>query len=258
METPSPDDRDAEAPLLSETDLPPARIINQHGLSSFLLLGDHAGALIPSALGTLGLSSEDLRRHIALDIGIQGLGETLSARLAATFICQRYSRLVVDCNRAPLSPEAMPMISDGTAVPGNAALTATERARRISEIHTPYQDAIAHHLGERDKRGIETILVSLHSFTPVMDGVERPWHIGVLHDAGNTGFATVMIERLRRDGDLIVGDNEPYRMDSTDYTVPFHAFAQGRPYVELEIRQDLIACESGVAFWSERIARLLN
>ena len=258
MENSSPDDRDARPTLLGATDLPPVQIINPQGPSSFLLVGDHAGAAIPAALGTLGLSPDDLRRHIALDIGIQALGEALSGQLDAMFISQRYSRLVVDCNRATLSHDAMPTVSDGTAIAGNSALTAADRLSRIGEIHAPYQAAIARALAQRDEAGIASILISLHSFTPVMSGVDRPWEIGVLYDAGNTRFAVDVLDALRRESDLVVGDNEPYCMDSTDHTVPFHAFSMNRPYVELEIRQDLIASDGGVARWSERLARVFN
>jgi len=96
-------------------------------------------------------------------------------------------------------------------------------------------------------------LIALHSFTPVMGGARRPWHVGVLHSDGNTGFAQALLRVLRRQADLEVGDNEPYRMDSTDYTVPHHAFPAGLPYVELEVRQDLIADTESQRLWAERL-----
>jgi predicted N-formylglutamate amidohydrolase len=174
MENSSWDDRDARAPLLGDTDLPPVQIINPQGRSSFLLVGDHAGTAIPAALGTLGLSSDELGRHIAVDIGIQALGEALAAALDATFICQHYSRLVIDCNRDPETQDAMPDVSDGTIISGNAALSAYDRERRIAEIHTPYQAEIARCLAQADADGRRIILVSLHSFAPTLGGIERP------------------------------------------------------------------------------------
>ncbi len=251
------DDRGARPSLLGDTDLPPVQIINPQGRSSFLLLGDHAGTAIPAALGTLGLSSEDLTRHIAVDVGVRKLGEALAVNLDAPFICQHYSRLVVDCNRHPGSPEAVPEVSDGTIVAGNQALSAADRAARIIEIHAPYQAVIAERLRERDAAGLETILVSLHSFTPVMDDVARPWDVGVLYASSNNGFAISLLRVLLGEEALVVGDNEPYRMDSTDHTIPLHAFAAGRPYVELEVRQDHLLREGGISVWSKRLALAL-
>ncbi len=251
------DDRGARPSLLGDTDLPPVQIINPQGRSSFLLLGDHAGTVIPAALGTLGISSEDLKRHIAVDIGVQQLGEALAAELDAPFICQRYSRLVVDCNRDPASSQAVPEVSDGTIVTGNRDLSATERAARIAGIHAPYQATIARQLRARDAAGLETILVSLHSFTPVMSGIARPWDVGVLHAAGNDRLARSLLRILLQKKSLIVGDNEPYGMDATDHTVPIHAFPAGRPYVELEIRQDHLLRKGDVSAWSTRLALAL-
>jgi len=241
--------------LLTADDPPPVRITNPGGRSSFLLLGDHAGRVIPARLGKLGLGHADLVRHIAWDIGVAGIGRLLVERLDACFIEQRYSRLVIDCNRAPDHADAIPVESDGTAVPGNAGLAGEERAARISEIHAPYQAAIAQALA---RRGGTTILVALHSFTPVLRGNARPWDIGVLHDGGDTSFASRLLDGLRAMEGIVVGDNEPYRMDDTDHTVPRHAYAERRPYVEIEMRQDHIADGTGQALWADRLARALE
>lgn len=241
-----PDDRQ---PLLRASDPPPVETVNPGGASPFLLIGDHAGNLIPTALGNLGVDARDLLRHIAWDIGVDALGRDLAARLDATFVRQRYSRLVIDCNRDPASVEAMPVISDATPVPGNDSLTPTGRQRRIEALHEPYQAAIAAALQAR----AHATLVSLHSFTPALAGIARPWHIGVLHDGRNDAFAVRLLGWLQQHADMPIGDNAPYRMDSTDYTVPRHAFAAARPYVELEVRQDLLGDATGVS----RIAALL-
>jgi predicted N-formylglutamate amidohydrolase len=225
----------------------PVTILNPHGRSPFLLLGDHAGIAIPARLGTLGVAAADLARHIACDIGIRGLGELLAARLDAAFVHQPYSRLVIDCNRAPTARDAIPERSDGTDIPGNIALDPDERAARIDTIHAPYQAAIAEEIARRPS---PPVLVSLHSFTPVMAGTPRPWQIGILHDGGDARFARAMLDVLRARGDLVVGDNEPYRMDLIDYTVPRHAYPAALRYAEIEIRQDLIGDAAGQRTWA--------
>ncbi|MEO5586894.1 MAG: N-formylglutamate amidohydrolase [Novosphingobium sp.] len=230
--------------LVGADDPSPVRIANADGRSLFLLLGDHAGNAVPASLGTLGLSGDELSRHIALDIGIHELGAELAGRLDAPFIEQHYSRLVVDCNRAPEAVDAVAAVSDGTAIPGNTQLSEADRASRYSSIFEPYHAAIAKLLQDRDAAGLNTTIVSLHSFTPSLAGSARPWTIGVLHDAGNTRFAVALLRVLRdREGEKI-GDNAPYRMDATDYTVPRHAYPD-RPYAELEVRQDLLASPAG-------------
>jgi len=243
--------------LLSAGDPSPVRVTNASGRSPFLLIGDHAGNKVPAALGSLGLSAEEMGRHIAWDIGISGLGERLSAALDATFIHQAYSRLVIDCNRHPEAPDAIPAISDGTAIPANRDLSPADRAARVEAIHAPYQDAIGAELARRDAAGLVTFLVALHSFTPAMSGFARPWQIGILHFDGDTSFALATLRLLQARGDLIVGDNEPYAMDGIDHTIPRHAFAARRPYVEIEIRQDLLATADQQAGWADLLAGLL-
>jgi len=232
--------------LLLSGDLPPVEIVNPEGKSRFLLIGDHAGNVVPTALGDLGVSADELARHIGWDIGVEALGRNLAARLDAVFVRQRYSRLVIDCNRDPASAAAIPAVSDRTSVPGNIGLGPGARDARITEIHEPYQQAIGAALGDR-------VLVSLHSFTPVLGEAERVWHLGVLHAGHNDGFARRLHDWLVEHSGRMVGDNEPYRMDTTDYTVPRHAFESGRPYVELEVRQDLLGDAAGV----DAIAALL-
>lgn len=222
--------------------------------SPFVLVGDHAGAAIPAALGDLGLSAADRARHIAIDIGVEPLGRALSARLGAPFVWQAYSRLVVDCNRDPGDAEWIAAESDGTAIAGNGGLPQTQRRARRREIFEPYHRAIADLLDRRAATGRETVFVSLHSFTPVMDGVQRPWDIGVLHDGQEDGFALDLLDKLQKRAGLTVGDNEPYRMDGTDYTVPRHAYPRRLFYVELEVRQDLLGDPTGI----ERVADLVG
>ena len=230
--------------LLNPRDPNPVRtILPSRADSAFVLIGDHAGSAIPHALGDLGLSAADRCRHIAVDIGSRALGDELSRRLGAPFVSQVYSRLVIDCNRDPSHPGSIVSVSDGTSIPGNAGLSAEAREERRAEILEPYQSAIAAILSEQ----ADPILLSVHSFTPVMQGRARPWDIGILHDGHRDDFALKVLRALQSNGDLTVGDNEPYRLDRTDYTVPLHAFARGLRYAELEIRQDRLSDASGVA-----------
>jgi predicted N-formylglutamate amidohydrolase len=240
--------------LLGPGDPLPFGLFNAEGGSPFLLIGDHAGAAIPGALGYLGLSAADRARHIAVDIGVYGLGHALARRLDAPFLHQSYSRLVIDCNRDPAHAEAIPALSDGTVIGGNADLEMAEKAERVRAIHRPYHQAMADLIAARTAAGRETILLSLHSFTPVLNGDIRPWDIGLLHWQGRTDFALSMLDQLRSIAGVVVGDNEPYAMDATDYTVPLHAFPNGLRYAEIEVRQDLIGDAGGQMLWAERIA----
>ncbi|HEX4508229.1 MAG TPA: N-formylglutamate amidohydrolase [Alphaproteobacteria bacterium] len=224
----------------------------------FLLVCDHAGRLIPRRLGTLGVSDGERQRHIAWDIGAAEVTRQIAARLGAFAVLQSYSRLVIDCNRDPRVPTSIATISEDTPIPGNETLSQAEREQRIAEIYRPYHDRIAAELDRRQAAGIPTLLVAIHSFTPVYRGVARPWHCGMLYNR-DPRLADAMMALLRAEGGLVVGDNQPYAVsDESDYTIPVHAEKRGLPYGEIEIRQDLIADEAGQAEWAERIARLLT
>lgn len=241
-------------PLLGPEDPVPFRVTKACGPSPFLLVSDHAGRAVPAALGTLGVACEDWERHIAWDIGIHGLGLRLQALLGADLVEQVYSRLVIDSNRAPGHPTSIPAMSDNTVIAGNTNISQLCRTRREREILRPYHDRIAALLSARQE---PTALIALHSFTPCMNGVARPWHVGILHHR-DTRSARVMLDLLRNEGDLCVGDNEPYVLTATsDYTVPYHAERAGLPYLEIEVRQDLIENEAGQESWAKRLARLL-
>lgn len=244
--------------LLGPADPPPVASRRGGGRSPFLLLGDHAGNAIPAALRDLGLDERERSRHIAWDIGVRALGERLAERLDAPFIHQPYSRLVVDCNRAPGSPQSIVAVSDGTAIPGNEELDPAAVEARIAAVHRPYHEAIAAEIDRRRAAGRTTILVALHSFTPVMAGFERPWGAGLLHDKGETAFSLRLLEELRRVPGLDVGDNEPYRMDEVDYTIPRHAWPAGLAYAELEVRQDHLSTPEGATRWAALLAEALT
>jgi len=243
--------------LLDPDEPHPVTFDNEAGRSVFFLTCDHAGRAIPRRLDRLGLPEHETERHIAWDIGIGAVGRQLSRLLDAAVILQTYSRLVIDCNRDPDVPSSIPEISETTEIPGNRDLGEAARAARINAIFRPYHDTIGTALDRRAAAGRGSVLVALHSFTPVFKGVARPWHAAVLYNR-DPRLAHPLFELLSAEEGLVVGDNEPYRVtDSTDYTVPVHGERRGLPHVEIEIRQDLIAQSAGQAEWAERLARLL-
>jgi predicted N-formylglutamate amidohydrolase len=251
---------DAELRLLAADDPAPVRVLRPQGRSNFLLTADHAGRAIPRRLAKLGVSETELDRHIAWDIGIAGVTERLSDALDATAVLQAYSRLVIDCNRRPEWPSATPEISEATRIPGNEGISATAREARRREIFDPYHTRIGGLLDARRDTGWRTVLVAMHSFTPVFKGEARSVEVGILYnpEASDIRLPSIMLELLRAEGDLVVGDNAPYAITgSSDYTVPVHGEGRGLPHVEIEIRQDLIADPAGQTAWAARLARLL-
>jgi predicted N-formylglutamate amidohydrolase len=241
--------------MLGADEPSPVRVLRPEGGSDFVLTADHSGNLIPRALGDLGVSAAERQRHIAWDIGIAAVTETLSGLLDATAVLQTYSRLVIDCNRAPGHPTSSPPVSELTRVPGNENLSDADREARRHAIFDPYHTAITGILDARADR--RTILVAMHSFTPVYKGVARAVEVGVLYHH-ETPLSELMLELLRAEGNLTPGANEPYAITGTsDYTVPVHGEGRDIPHVEIEIRQDLIGEAAGQRGWAERMARLL-
>ncbi|WP_211161774.1 N-formylglutamate amidohydrolase [Xanthomonas campestris] len=244
-------------PLLGAGDPAPFTVHNAQAASPWLLIADHAGQRVPARLANLGLPQVELDRHIGWDIGIAQVTRLLAEALDAVAIAQTYSRLVIDCNRPDGAASRMPEISDGTTVPGNLQLTPAERQQRIDAIFAPYHGRIAAELDARAARRQPTLLVSMHSFTPLMAGQARPWHAGVLYHR-DTRLAHRLLDALRAEPDLVIGDNQPYAVsDATDYAIPVYGEGRGLPHVELEIRQDLIADTAGQTAWAQRLARLL-
>jgi predicted N-formylglutamate amidohydrolase len=226
--------------------------------SPFLLTCDHAGQRIPRRLEGLGIAADELQTHIAWDLGALGFAEKLATELGASLFSQRYSRLVIDCNRPLDAHDSIPERSGGVEIVGNHGLSPARRKARIDEIFLPYHSAIENELSERGSRGQKTVLVTLHSFTPSLFGKDRPWHTGILY-RDDTRLAAPLLAELRREPELVVGDNEPYSVSETsDYAVNVYGEARNIPYVELEIRQDLLADEAGQHEWARRYARLLR
>ena len=246
------------ATLLAPDEAPAVERWHQDAKAPVLLVCDHASRLVPRALGTLGLAPALFDFHIAWDIGAAEVARLLALQLDAPLILGGYSRLVVDLNRYPDDPSSIPLASDGIDVPGNCDLAPANRARRLDALFHPYHRAIAATLDRLLARGHPPALVSVHSFTPMMAGKARPWHVGVLWDRDDR-IAGPLMAGLRAQGDILVGDNEPYSASVPKaYTVTEHAEVKGWPQVAIELRQDLVASAAGAAEWSRRLADALG
>ncbi len=240
-------------PLLALDEPPAYGVVNPDGASPYVLLCEHASPRIPRALGDLGLSDVERLRHIGWDIGALALALGLSEALDAPLFVANYSRLVVDCNRPVSNPSLMPEISETTPVPGNKNLDPAARQSRVDTLFHPYHAAISRRLDARQAAGQPTLVVGVHSFTPVYKGQSRPWHAGILFDAARD-FGAALVADLAQDTALVVAANQPYQIDADDYTVPIHGDARGLPAVLVEIRHDLIADFAGVQEWTKRLS----
>lgn len=246
------------APLLGADEPPPVTIVNGAGSAPVILLCDHAANAVPRALAGLGLAERELALHIAWDIGAAAVTRRLAARLDAPAVLSGYSRLVIDCNRRPLGPGSIVAESDGIAIPGNRSVDRAEAARRAEACFWPYHRKIGAGIAGMALRGIKPAILSVHGFTPVLAGATRPWQIGVLWDR-DPRIAVPLIAALRRRGDLVVGDNEPYSGRSRfGYSVEVHASETGLPNVLIELRTDLIADDAGQARTADLLAEALQ
>lgn len=235
---------------------PPFEIVRPDGESRVLIVCDHASNRIPEALGDLGLAPGAIDTHIGWDIGAANVARRLSELLDATLVLSSYSRLVIDMNRPPSVPSAIPEVSGGVPVPRNVGISDEERRTRIATFFVPYHTEIAARLEERLRhpRWANPVLLAIHSFTPELLGQKRPWPIGLLYGK-DTRLAHAFRDFFRRDPALLVGDNEPYRVSAeTDYTIPVHGEALGIWHTAFEIRQDGVADAAGQRAWAERIA----
>ncbi|MDQ0322953.1 putative N-formylglutamate amidohydrolase [Pararhizobium capsulatum DSM 1112] len=248
----------SDCELKSTSDWPPAiEVLNEHGASDIVLICEHASNYIPASFDRLGLSPSELDRHIAWDLGASEVARGLSKRLNAICFLGTYSRLLIDLNRPLNSPTSIPQRSEDTEIPGNIAITDADRSTRIARIFEPFQARIAAHLDARAESMRSTMLVAIHSFTPVFLGGGRPWHAGILFERSKD-LGAHMITDLALDPELIVGANVPYVIDRMeDYAIPVHGDERGHPAVLVEIRQDLIASEAGIAIWVEKLVSAL-
>ncbi len=244
-------------PLIGTEDPPVFTHLNPGGRGRALLLADHANAAIPKSLNRLGLGDVPLERHIAYDIGSRMVTERLSELLDAPALIHGYSRLLIDPNRELADPTSICVISDGVVVPGNRDLGDADAAARAMAFFHPYHDAIGTEIDRLTARDGPPAIISVHTFTPLLRGAERPWHVGILWGEDDR-MPTPLIEALRRDPALIVGDNEPYSgRNKHGNTVESHAYPRGLPNALIEIRQDLVATDDDARAWAERLAEPL-
>ena len=244
-------------PALLADDEPTAyRVINPQSVAPVLLLCDHASRRMPRALGDMGLDPVTLRCHLAWDIGAGPLTERLAAALCVPAVCAQYSRLVVDVNRELLDPSAFLEFGDGVVVHGNRSLNAAQKQARADEIYWVYHGGVRAEIERLRNAGVTPTVVAVHSFTPVLNGASRPWEIGVLWDT-DRDTAERFLDGFRSAG-FKVGDNEPYSGKApADFTIDHHAEAAKLPHVGIEIRQDLIDSDRGVAVIGEVFEKLL-
>jgi predicted N-formylglutamate amidohydrolase len=244
------------ASLLQAGDPSPAGLENSAAKSPILFISDHAGRAFPRSLGTLGLAEPELSRHVAWDIGIYGVTTHLARALDATYVFQPYSRLVIDCNRKAGDAQSIVTVSDGTVVPGNRDLSDAERRSREREILEPYHREIERVLADRAARGQASVIFAMHSCTDRLkrDTEQRPWHVGVIA-ATDWRIGDRLIELLEAETEYRIGRNQPYSVNmEADYTVPVHCEARGIPYVEIELRQDLIGDAKRQTEWAKFLA----
>jgi predicted N-formylglutamate amidohydrolase len=236
---------------------PAFEILGGRAGAGLVIIADHASNRVPEELGDLGLPASEFRRHIAWDIGVEALARALSARLGVPAVLSRFSRLVIDPNRGDDDPTLVMRLSDGAVIPGNARIDEAERDRRIAAYWRPYDRAIRDVVDAGFNAGRPPVIFSLHSYTPVWRGWPRPWHCGVLWDL-DPRLPDLLIDRLRGDPALVVGDNEPYDGALVGDTLYRHGTQRGLAHAILEVRQDLIADEAGVASWVERLTPILK
>lgn len=236
----------------------PFEVIDGDRSRGLLLVADHAMRHLPDEYGDLGLPAQEFDRHIAYDIGVEAVTRHLAALLGVPAVMARYSRLLIDPNRGEDDPTLIRQLYDGTIVPANYPLSATERERRLDAYYRPYHDAVGAVVSSVARESAKApFILSVHSFTPVMQARVRPWHAGILWDLDDR-VARLMIERLAADPDLVIGDNEPYDGALRGDTMYKHAIVNGFAHALIEIRQDLIAEDAGALAWAERLAPLVD
>ncbi len=226
--------------------------------SPVVLVCDHASNHLPVRYGSLGLKADDLLKHFAWDPGALGISRRLSALLDAPLVYGCISRLVLDVNRDPSDVDSIVEIADGALAPGNIGLSTGERQRRIAEVYAPYHAAVEDLLAKRARQGRRSALVAIHTFTPSLGGVVRPWHCGVIF-ASDSRLGEALVSALRAEAGLVVGVNEPYApSDRVFHTMSRHGEANGIPAVMIEVRNDLVSDGDGQTAWAMRLAPLLQ
>jgi predicted N-formylglutamate amidohydrolase len=224
--------------------------------AGLIVLCDHAGNALPPQFGTLGLPAAQLGRHIGYDIGAAPITRALAAALGVPAVLTRYSRLLIDPNRGEDDPTLIMRLSDGAVIPGNRCVGAADRAQRIALYYRPYHQAIGRVIDQCLAAGVAPALLSIHSFTESWKTIPRPWHVGILWDK-DTRLAKPLLESFYAEGDLIVGDNEPYSGQLEGDCLWQHGTQRGLANAIIEIRQDLIRDAAGQGAWARRLARIV-
>ena len=245
--------------LLLPSEESPVIQVNENGRSAIVLVCEHAGRVIPEVLGDLGLPHSELSRHIAWDIGAEGMARAMSRLLDAPLILQRYSRLAYDCNRPPEHPGAMPEMSETTPIPGNHGLSHEQRMARAEALYFPFHAAVRAAIDKKIEKGVAPVLVTLHSFTRVFKGMERAVELGLLHDADDR-LARQLLALTQADSPATDARlNEPYGpQDGVAHTLNLHGNSRGITNVMIEVRNDLIAEAEGQAAWAGQLASRLQ
>lgn len=233
------------------------RILPGRADRGLVILCDHASNALPAEYGTLGLAPEELQRHIAYDIGAAAVVEHLSRALGAPAVLTKFSRLLIDPNRGDDDPTLIMRLSDGAVIPGNRHLTEAEREKRTRLYYAPYHKAVDAVIDSCIAAGPAPTLLSIHSFTESWKGVPRPWHVGILWDT-DARIAKPLLEHFEAEGDLIVGDNEPYTGKLYGDCLWQHGTQRGLPNAIVELRQDLIREPDGQLAWGQRLERIMH
>lgn len=231
--------------LLAPSDPPPVEVVNAQSASPIFLLCEHAGKAIPAALGDLGVTPDVIESHRGWDIGAEKLARKLAERLGAPLVIQQYSRLVIDCNRPHDSIRSVPHESDSVVIPSNRSATSADRFARVEEIFMPMNAAISRLIEGRKAA------FSIHSFTPHMDGQARPWHAGFLSRTDHTTADAFVAHLSGMQPELNCEVNQPYQIETdSDWFVPAHAEPRGLQHCLIEIRNDQLDDDAGIAHWA--------
>lgn len=246
---------DTTRPLLGGDDPAPVTVLNPESDHPVLLVCEHAGRAVPQALNGLGMKADDRDSHVGWDIGAEAVTRLMAETLGAPAVLQSYSRLVIDCNRPPEAPDAIPESNHGVSVPGNREVDNAARVARVREIFEPFQDKVAEYL----RRPSRQMVLAIHSFTPALGRTPRPWEIGFLfrHETHASTHLARLVQEARPE--LNIGMNEPYQIDDeSDWFVPQHGEASGLPHSLIEIRNDQIRDSQGQAAWAETLSTAIN
>jgi predicted N-formylglutamate amidohydrolase len=241
-------------PFLKKGEPKPFRLENVKGKGPGIIVCDHAASLLPKILEKkFGVSQQDMLKHIAWDIGTEDAALYISKKLDMPAFIAAYSRLVVDLNRDPAHAESIPSVSDHIAVPGNAGISNAARQERLEALFWPYHNAITDEIDDWLARGKRPFILSIHSFTPEMDGIKRPWDIGILWNKEEKLARTFIDALHKKHPEYLIGENEPYSLKDRRLkgsTIQRHAEKRGLPYVFVEFRQDLINTKAKAVKWA--------